>query len=143
MTDEDRELIHSGLAAIDSGDMEELLRMLDPEIEWRTPPQGTLDPTYRGHEGVQRLFAQLFEAWERIRHEIQELIEVGDSVVVVTRLHLRSHTGHLQLDETWAYVAEIQGGRFVRVAMFTSPGDALRAAASAYLPPHERDPGAR
>jgi ketosteroid isomerase-like protein len=127
------ELIGNALDHISRAEIPQLLEMLDPEIEWRPPAQGTLDRVYKGHDGVQKLFDQLYEAWETIEHKPIKLVEGGNNSVVVTHVKLHGRTSGLDMDEVWAYVLDIRDGKFVHVAMYTDPAEAVKAHTSDVL----------
>jgi hypothetical protein len=133
MAQSNADMIQNGFEAIADGDIPALLELMDPDIEWHPPRQGTLDDTYSGHEGVTRLFKQLFEAWERIGHEPTKLVEAGDKAVIVTHVSLRARMSGLEIDELWAYYVEIRDGRFWRVWMYTDPEQALKEHSAAVL----------
>ena len=120
------DLIGRALGFIDDGDIAALLELLDPQIEWRPPAQGTLDEAYRGHDGVRELFAQLTDAWDNFEHSEVELVEGGDATVVISRLKLHARASDMVVDEHWAYALRLQDGHFTWVQMYTDPTQALR-----------------
>jgi ketosteroid isomerase-like protein len=128
-----RELIRTGLERIRDKDVEGLLEILDPEVEWRSPPQGTLEDVYQGHEGVRKLFEHLFDAWDTIDHEPTKLVEVGDEAVTVTHVRAKAKFSGVEIDELWAYVSHARDGKLDRVSMYTDPEQALRTHTSELL----------
>jgi ketosteroid isomerase-like protein len=120
------DLIGRALGLIDDGDIAALTDLLDPEIEWRPPAQGTLDESYRGYDGVRQLFRDLTDAWDNFEHSEVELVEGGDAIVVITRLKLHAQASDMIVDEYWAYAVRMQNGRFGWVQMYTDPEQALR-----------------
>jgi ketosteroid isomerase-like protein len=133
MPDTNQELIMNSLEAIADGDITALLTLLDPEIEWIPPVQGTLDDVYRGHEGVERLFGALYEAWASIGHEPTNLVELDDQAIVISRVRLEARASGMVLNEVWAYFVEFRGNKIWRVSMYTDPAEALREHSSALL----------
>ncbi len=119
------DLIQNGMEAIAESDIEALLAVMHPEIEWRPPEQGTLADVFEGHDGVRELFAQLFESWERIGNVPVKLHLEGDVAVIVTDIHLRARLSGLEINEQWAYAVRFRDGLFWRVAMYTDPAKAL------------------
>lgn len=120
------DLIGRGMGLVDDADIDGLLELLHPEIEWRPPAQGTLEEVYHGHEGVTRLFEQLTEAWDSIEHDPIKVIEGEDETVVITRLRLHAQASDLLLDEVWAYAIEVRDEKMHRVTMYTDPENALQ-----------------
>jgi ketosteroid isomerase-like protein len=127
--------------AIRRREIDELLEYIDPEIEWLPPPQGTLEPSYAGHDGVRQLFGALFDSWNEIANDIEELIPVGEETVVVAKLLMRGQSSHLELSEQWSYVVTWEGEKLRRVAMYTSPQAGLAAAAERYRRSGAAPPG--
>jgi ketosteroid isomerase-like protein len=127
------DIIQSGLEAMADGDLPALIVLLHPEIEWHPPAQGTLDEVYVGHDGVERLFESLFDAWERIGHVPTKLVEGENDAVVITRIHLLAKMSGLEIDELWAYYVEFEDDKIRRVWMYTDPEQALKEHSSAVL----------
>ena len=122
------ELVRATLEAVASKDFERVYARLDPEIEWHPPGQGTLDDVYRGHDGVRRLFEQLFDAWASIVHEPIGFVDFGPKIVCVAHVRAAGRTSGVQLDELWGYVVAIDGELIKKVWMYTNPAAALEAA---------------
>jgi ketosteroid isomerase-like protein len=120
------ELIGRALGFIDDGDITALLELLEPEVVWKPPKQGTLDESYEGHDGVRRLFTQLMEAWDSIEHSPIKLVEGEEMTIVVTHVKLHAQASGLDVDEVWAYVVGIRDGKFHYIEMYTDPEEAVR-----------------
>jgi ketosteroid isomerase-like protein len=120
------ELIGRALGLVDDGDIAALLELLDPEIVWHPPRQGTLEETYQGHDGVRRLFTQLMEAWDSIEHSPIKLVEGEEMTIVVTHIKLHAQASGLDVDEVWAYVVAIRDEKIHHVEMYTDPEEAVR-----------------
>jgi ketosteroid isomerase-like protein len=120
------ELIGRALGFIDDGDITALLDLLEPDVVWKPPKQGTLDDAYQGHDGVRRLFTQLMEAWDSIEHSPIKLVEGEDMTIVVTHIKLHAQASGLDVDEVWAYAVGIRGDKFHYIEMYTDPEQAVR-----------------
>src|SRR5882757_4735077 len=105
------ELIGRALGLIDDGDIAGLLELLEPDVVWKPPRQGTLDVA-EGHDGVRKLFSQLMEAWDAIEHSPIKLVEGNEVTIVVTHVKLHAQASGLDVDEVWAYVVGIRDGKF-------------------------------
>lgn len=65
---------------LDSGRMEEVLH---PEVEFNVCAGWPNGGSFQGHDGVLRdFFPQASKAWERLKPEVEEVIEVGDKSIV-------------------------------------------------------------
>jgi ketosteroid isomerase-like protein len=121
------ELIGRALGLIDDGDIEALLGLLEEDVVWKPPRQGTLNESYVGHEGVKQLFSQLMEAWDSIEHSPVKLVEGNEVTIVVTRITLHAQASGLDVDELWAYALGInEDGKFHYIEMYTDPEQAVR-----------------
>ena len=127
------DMIQSGLEAMADNDLPALIALLHPEIEWHPPAQGTLEDVYVGHEGVERLFASLFDAWRRIGHVPTKLVEGDDDAVVITEVHLVAKMSGLEINELWAYYVQFEDDKIRRVWMYTDPEQALKEHSGAVL----------
>jgi hypothetical protein len=129
MADENVDTIRRGFEAYNRDGVEALLAFLDPEFEAVTAPELTVEPdTYRGHEGIRRYFESFFEVMEDIRFEPQELIDAGDQVVVLVRLHARGKDTGIEADQSLFQVWTVRDGKALRLETFAERSDALRAA---------------
>lgn len=85
---------------------------------------------YRGTEGVLRWAAEVWEVFDELHHDIDELIEIDDSTVVTvqrTRGTMR-HTG-LEAEMKWAVVWRLAGGKVHHSEGYVTKAEALEAAA--------------
>jgi ketosteroid isomerase-like protein len=75
-----------------------------------------------------KLASEWFGAFDNFRLDIQELLDAGDSVVVVTRLRgqVRSSRGEVDLAET--QVCEMRDGKIAMVRAYGTKAQALKAA---------------
>src|SRR5437899_12517346 len=74
------ELIQRAYETFDT-DVDALLRLLDPAIEW-VSPSDSIEPGHRrGHTGVREAFAATAMAWDRPTHRPQEFADASDKVL--------------------------------------------------------------
>ena len=55
MSDENVAVVYRAERAFNEGDVEALVSLTHPDIEWETGLIGT--PTYRGHDGIRGMFS--------------------------------------------------------------------------------------
>ena len=107
---------------------EALSRFLDPRIEWLPVADSVLAAdSYRGFEGVRRLWSEFVSTWESYRVEPLRFDHAGDQVAVV--VHIVGRTHELEVDETRSSLLTVRDGRVARVESFADPDGARRAAA--------------
>src|SRR5262245_30188837 len=107
---------------------EPLWELVDPEIELILDQMGLLAGTYRGHEGVRTFYERLREGFVESQIEIDDLIEAGDTVVVMCRTRNRGRGSGMTVEQPLAYVAEVHEGRIVRLRVYFRQAEALEAA---------------
>jgi ketosteroid isomerase-like protein len=123
------DLVRRGFEALRDGDVEGLMPLIHPEFEATTPPQLAAEPdTYRGHEGVRRYFESFYEAMEWVSFDAEELIPVGELVVVDAVLRTRGRTTGIETDQRIAMVWELRDGKAYRVSVYATVDEALEAA---------------
>jgi ketosteroid isomerase-like protein len=106
------------------------LDLCDEQIEIRNPPEVPVGSVFHGHDGVRQWGVEIWEVFDGLHNELEELIEAGDgdTVVSVQRTQARMrHTG-LEADFLWAVVWTIQDGRVLRAIGYMSREEALEAA---------------
>jgi ketosteroid isomerase-like protein len=116
------------LAAYDSfnrGELEPILEILHPDVEW-IPPPTSLDPRpLRGRDAVREYLAPNF--FESQTAEPLETIEHDNRLLVVARVRARGRGSGVELDQTAYHVLTIEEGRAVRFEVHVDRAEALRA----------------
>jgi hypothetical protein len=109
----------------------EVIRPLaDPELKARLGG-GALTTEYTGIEGLRRGWDDFLRSFERVRIQFEEMVEVGDAVVVdmVTVIGVPKGT-ELEIEQPAAAIFELDQGRLVRVEYHLDRGEAMRRARS-------------
>jgi ketosteroid isomerase-like protein len=136
MSEENVEIVNRVFDAEARGDLETVIELYDPEIEWdnsRSPVgdfAGTVGRVFRGREGVQQAFREWYEVWEKVDSDVEELIDAGDEhVVSVFTYRARGRTSGAEVEfPHMAGVWTIRNGRVVRVAWLPTRDEAFKAA---------------
>ncbi len=108
------------------GDIEGLLELVDPEVEWHWPPRMVETGVFHGREDFRRRFMEWRQAWEEFRFEPEELIERGDEVLSIVRYVGTGRGSGVPFDEEVAHVYQLRGGKVVRLRMFGTVEKARR-----------------
>ena len=119
--------------AFTARDVEAMIGLLDPEMEFF--PIGTarltgIDAPYRGHDGMQRYFADVDLVWQELRVIPQHYELTDDRVLVTGRVYARDRQGGV-IDSPAGWLWVIKDGRFTRGQVFDDPDEARQAAAAA------------
>ena len=86
MSEENVQIVRAWIDAFNRGGIEEIMRYLDPEIEWTTAITYLKAGTYHGHEGVRKWMQGAFADWESLRVEPESFIDAAEQVVIPLRI---------------------------------------------------------
>ena len=130
MSQENIEVVRSIIDSINAGDLDRADEAIheDFEADWSNSigPHG--GGVYRGREQAREMFESFLEAWEELRWEPQEMIEVDEArVVVVNRVRMRGRGSGVEVDATGAQLWTITGGKVRSLTIYQSKADALEA----------------
>jgi uncharacterized protein len=128
MSQRNLEIMRAVYEAANRRDLETASSYLHPEIEFHAYEQAPEAGVYRGKDAVREYNEGLFEQFERIRFEIEELVDAGDRVVVVTTQHAMPKGGRHEIDVHFAEVWRIRDGLLVERHSYSARAQALEAA---------------
>ena len=114
------------------GDFGALLELLSDDVVWDNSAFGGAVPldqegVTRGKPEVSRLMRSWVSTWEQFRFEAEEIIDAGDSVVVVVHESGRGRTSGLPMENRYCQVWTFRDGRIVSGAIHRQKADALKA----------------
>ena len=131
MANEGIVLAERSLDAYHRWEVEPVIELLDPEVEWRPAIPMLLGgeaTVYCGHDGVRTMFGEIRDSFAEIQIEFSEIRDLGDRVLAVGRMRTRGATSGVETETPWAYLAELRNGKGFRIQTFMDPGEALRSA---------------
>jgi ketosteroid isomerase-like protein len=111
--------------AFNRGDVDAILDLLHPDIEWVPPPTSLEPQPLRGREAVREYLEPNF--FESQTVEPLETIEEGNRLLVAARVRARGRGSGVELDQTAFHVLTIEEGRAVRFEVHVDRAEALRA----------------
>jgi len=127
MSEELVQLVEQGYEAWNSGDRAWVLEHMSPQIEWITPEDDPDPGTYRGYEGVETYWSQWRAAVGQLHFKIEEILDAGDSVVVVARRQGKGEHSGLEISDRVIQVFEFEDSKCVRVHEYYDRDAALSA----------------
>jgi ketosteroid isomerase-like protein len=132
MSEENVEIVRRAFEEFSRGGWEPLMGTFwDPEIVWNMSPAGIPGlGIYRGFDELRSFFEDWFgtfpiEEWEQ---DVDELIDCGEQVVVLTRQRGHGSTSGAVAELEYAQVVTIRGGKIVEVDVYLDRAEALKAA---------------
>jgi len=120
------ELIRRGYESWNSGDRQWVLDHMSKDVEWIAPPEDPDPGTYRGHEGVERFWAQWRSAVGQLHFDPEEIIDAGDHVVVVALRSGRGETSGADISDRVIQVFTFEGDTCVRVRETYDKAEAMK-----------------
>ncbi|MQA72811.1 MAG: hypothetical protein GEU88_00390 [Solirubrobacterales bacterium] len=129
MSSENVEFLRRGYEALERGDLETFEALarerLDPKFEFHHVWDGRV---FEGFEGTMDWLSDTRETWNDYKQEIEEIIDLGENVVVVLGISAQGVGSGVPVAQQLAAVWTFDGDRAVRARSFTSRADALEAA---------------
>ncbi len=129
MSQENIEIVKRVIQVINERDLDGLLAVCDPEVEFHTLTQWAGEPSaLRGHEGAEYMLAFLDRDFDEMRTEPQEFIDAGERVVVPIKLSAIGQQSRVPVRMSEALVFTVSDGRLVRVQVCGTREKALEVA---------------
>jgi ketosteroid isomerase-like protein len=125
MSQENIELIRAGFTAHNSGDLDALVEVYDPDVVFETLLLGTR----HGKEAIRLIYEENQKTLSGYRIEPVELIDSADQVVAVAQVNGVGPVSQMAMDgDQFAFLFTIKNGRVVREQAFRNREEALEAA---------------
>ena len=132
MSQENVEAVQRAYEAWNADNLDALLAELDPEVEWHPSIEPALEggeTTYRGHDGARKAWDDYRGgAWERLTIRIQEIRDLGESVLVLGHIDLTARATGLEFTEEVGSLMTFRGRKILSSHDFLSHAGALKAA---------------
>ena len=121
------DIVREAFLAINRGDEETFLALLDPGIEWRSPTTGIVPASVlRGRDAVREGRHAAEADGRHVVTTLQELRTAGDDVLVLGVVTSETpHRGRMMLPLAWIWT--VRNGRVTHVESFTGRQSALSA----------------
>src|SRR5258705_11546347 len=127
MSEENVELVRRTYEAVNNGDSDAVVLYFHPEIEFHAYPRSP-ERVYHGKQAVREYIENVWEQLQRVRVEVDELLDAGDQVVVVTTHHPVPKRGQQEMTAHLAEVYTIRDGLLAERRPYTTRNEALEAA---------------
>ena len=129
MSEENVELHYEAIDAFNRRDLDALLALADPDIEW-FPRIAELEGggPYRGHDGVRRWWEDLFGVFPDFSAKVEEVQDLGDVTVTRVRQHSQGVGSDAPADQTQWIVTEWRHKKGIWWRVFLNEADAVAAA---------------
>jgi ketosteroid isomerase-like protein len=123
------ELVRRAMDAWNREDVEALIPLSDPDVEFVSIFAGMEGRTYRGYDGLRRYFADMRDTWAEFHREMEDVIDAGrDQVVVPFRLIGTARASGIPVDERVTTVFYLRQQRLQRMVVYRDRREAFDAA---------------
>jgi len=113
--------------AYNEGDLDGLLAIAHPDVEWEVAPEHPASTTHRGAEEIVAYHRDWRNTLEDLRIDVQSVAESGDSVVAVCRVRGKGGGSGADVEVEIAFLTTFRDGKAIRVEEFMDPAEAMRA----------------
>src|ERR1044071_7163728 len=128
MSQETVEVVRAALEAYNREGPEAIIALLDPDVEWIADRSDMGRVTYRGRDGVRKSFQELYEGFDKLGFEVDELIDAGNDIVALGRMTPRGRSTGVEAELPLAIVFTTgKDGKLVRYESFRDRQAALEA----------------
>jgi ketosteroid isomerase-like protein len=132
MSEENVETVRRAHAAWEADDLDGFLAELHPQVEWHPSIERAVEgraTTYLGHEGASRAWEEYRgEAFGKLTAEIEEIRDLGNSVLLLGRFSVTGRTTRIELDTEVGQVFTFRDGKIASSQDYMSHREALEAA---------------
>ena len=131
MSQENMEKFKVGLEAWNRRDIDALLKVLDPEVEWHpTLPVllGGEGAVYRGHDGARRWLRDQTETFAHVHIEVRRIEDLGDRILSTGRLTARGRASGASIESPHAVLVDMKNGKATLIRTYLDIDEALEAA---------------
>ena len=121
------DLFHRGLAAWNADDLDAIVEMCHPDVEW-TFSDRLPDATgrIRGRAAVRDFFSRFTGDWSEISMVAEQIFDIGDDVVADVRLEAKGREG-IEVSMRLVHVWTARNGQIVRFRGYPTMDEALEA----------------
>jgi ketosteroid isomerase-like protein len=131
MANENADLIRAGFALFEEQGLEGLVELIDPEIEVFASSKVLNNGTYHGRDGFIAWSQRWFDAWQDIKFEALEFIEITPYVFVVPAKQKVVGAGSgIEIEQEIFWLIELsEDSQISRFHLYAEREDALTAGA--------------
>src|SRR5215207_5917508 len=126
MSAENVELVRRWFDGLRRGDLQP--ELCHPDLLIRNWDEAPIRGPYHGHPGLQQWWREFVDAFEDVRLELKEVVDVDEERVVTTQ-HVvgRFRRTGILVDGPFASIITIRDGRILSAIGYESPGKARKA----------------
>jgi ketosteroid isomerase-like protein len=119
------ELVRTAFQALERRDMALVEEVCHPDVvfDWS---RRLLDPVViHGYDGLERFFQEIDGIFEDVRFDVEEVVEFGDQVLMVSTGHFRGRSSGVDVTAHGAQIWSVREGKLASFRFYQSKEDAL------------------
>src|SRR6478735_4012758 len=113
MSQENVEAVRRAIDAMNRLDVEALLLLVDPGVEWHMTIQALLGgeaAVYHGHEGVREYFRDMDEAFDEVQLDYPDVRDLGERVLALGSFRVRGRGSGAEVNSKAGVLVEMRDG---------------------------------
>jgi ketosteroid isomerase-like protein len=126
VSEQNVELARHVYASLNRGDIDAVLDVLAPDVEWWARGDNPETEVVKGHEGVRRFWAEITDVLEELQMEPTEIIDAGEYVVTAVSQVARARGVVIEQHEV--HVGRLRNGMVIEMREFHDMAEARKAA---------------
>jgi ketosteroid isomerase-like protein len=115
ISQENVEIVNRALAAWNGRDIEAMLALTDPEVEYVNSPTAVEPGTRWGHESFEQVIRAQWEILSDARWELDRVHERGDEIVGLGRISRRMPESDARIEDRVLLAVRVENGRITRL----------------------------
>jgi ketosteroid isomerase-like protein len=124
---EDVKVLRAAYEALNHGEIETALAVLDDDAEWCEHSDLPEAGLYRGRNAIRTFLESFLESWDDFTQETEDVLAGDRCVLILLRSHSRGKGSGINVEARYAHLWTMENGRGVRVDAYFSRDEALRA----------------
>ena len=131
MSQENVEAFKRAVDATNRGDVEAVLKDLDPDVEFHAFMEELLGGegrVYTGYAGVREFFRDFSEHFDQLHWEYPDIRDLGDRVLAIGTFRARGRGSGAEVETPLGVLTDFENGIATRVWSTGDPGEVLEAA---------------
>ena len=124
---DDVEILRGAYEALNEGDIERALAVLEEDAEWCEHSDLPEAGLYQGRDAIRNFLEEFLESWQDFRQETEELIPGKGRVLIMLRSKVRGKGSGISVEGQYAHLWTMRDGRGTRVDAYFHRDEALRA----------------
>jgi ketosteroid isomerase-like protein len=120
--------VRDALAAMERGDVDAIVAVSEPDVEFVNPATAIEPGTRHGHDGLRLGLEGMLDVFEDLRIEPHRIVDLGDRVLVTGQFSGRGRASGVRFDpQPFGFVVSMRGDRMIRYEWFASPEEAQQS----------------